>query len=145
MIEYQENEGVDCKDNLLSESEHRSLHAMQAPEGLGDRIHQRLLELHPVIRRVGMRQLTAAGLLGFLSFFGAQVLVTQFGPAPASLSLAAANPSQGAETTDSATNYHLSGVALLSDSDYYVDSLSSSEATPEAVLATYMHQRGAER
>jgi hypothetical protein len=145
MIEYPQNEGSDCEDNILSQSERRSLQAMQAPDGLGDRIHQRLLDLHPVMHRVGLRQLTAAGLLGFLSFFGAQALVTQFGAAPANLTLEASNPSQEAETADSVTNYHLSSVALLNDSDYYVDLLDSPESTPEVILATYMHQRETER
>mgnify|MGYP006935311995 CR=1 FL=1 len=149
MIEYEENDCVDRKDNLLSPSQRDSLHAVRAPEGLGGRIQQRLLELRPalqpVLQRVGMRQLTAAGLLGFLSFFGAQVLITQLGDSPANLSLEAANPSQGAETKDSVANFHLSGVALLSDSDYYVDTLPPPESTPEVVLATYMHERGAKR
>ena len=143
MIEYEENEGADCTDNLLSKPQRRSLQIMQAPVGLGDRIHQRLLEMQPVLHRVGLRQLAAAGLLGFLSFFGAQVLVTQFGPSPSSVGLETANAPGATETTDSVQNFHLNGVAQLSDSDYYVDSLSSAEDTPEVVLATYMHQRGA--
>jgi len=145
MNNYHDNEVEGFEDLVLDETQRRGLQSMQAPEGLGDRIQHRLASLHPVVQRIGLRQLSAAGLLGFLSFFGAQMLLSQLGPSLVKPVAESASASESTENAVLVTDYHLSGVALLSDSDYYVDTLRSSETTPEVILATYMHERGAQR
>jgi len=142
MKDYHEQETLDDEEFFLSERQRHSLRAMLAPAGLGARIQQRLVDLSPVTKRIGLRQLTAAGLLGFLSFFGAEVLVSQLSRAPITSVRPAGSASQGLESTNSVAQYHLSGVALLANSHYYTDTLEFSKSTPEIALATYLHQRG---
>lgn len=142
MKEYREQEPLDDEEFFLSERQRHSLRAMLAPAGLGARIQQRLVGLRPAMTPIGLRQLSAAGLLGFLSFFGAQVLVSQLSPAPITSNRPAVSASKSVSSADSVTQYHLSGVVLLENSNYYTDTLDSPESSPEIALAAYLHQRG---
>jgi len=142
MKDDQKQEVLHCEENLLSEVERFSMRAIQAPARLGERIQQRLLDMRPAaaVQRAGLRQLTAAGLLGFLSFFGAEVLVSQLSPVSSQMGVSLANPSNGSESTSSGTTYHLTGLAALSDADYYLDTLAPL-SSPEVALAAFLHDR----
>ena len=147
MNNHKGNEPEGPEDVVLGDDQRSSLLAIQAPADLRGKIKQRVAELYsPVVgRRHGFPQLAAAGLLGFLSFLGAQALVGQLG-GPRVAGLEVNNP-PAAEVSESESlrNYHLRGVALMSASDRYLDTLGPVGQSPEVVLATYMHQRGEEK
>ena len=147
MKNYIENESDDHEDNILSSDQRSSLLAIQAPANLRGKIQKRIAGLQSSVgsRRPGFIRLTAAGLLGFLSFLGAQALVGQFGePRIAGLEVSKP-PVSEVEKGASVRNYHLQGVALMSTSDRYLGTLGPVGQSPEVVLATYMHQRGEEK
>jgi hypothetical protein len=146
MNNYKGNETEIPEDLVLSDDQRSSLQAIQAPPNLRDKIQQQVAASHSQAsgRRTGFPQLAAAGLLGFLSFLGAQSLVSQLG-GPKSAGLEVNNPAtKEVSDSESVRNYHLQGVALMSTSDRYLDTLGPVGQSPEAVLATYMHQRGGE-
>ena len=140
MNQYHEHEAADNEGNILSDQQCRSLQSTQAPNTLKAKIQQRVEAMHPAValRHYALPKMAAAGLLGFLSFLGAQALVGKVIPT--------GNPDSSAPsvaTGSDVTNYHLQGVALMSTSDLYLDTLDPAGSTPEVVLATYMHERGA--
>ena len=155
MKNYIENQEEGPEQRVLSEEQRASLQAIQAPVELRERTQRRVAERYSAVvgRRTGFPQLAAAGLLGFLSFLGAQALVGQLGgPRAAGLEVnqpavdsAADQPSAEVSDGDLVRDYHLQGMALLNTSDRYLDTLDPVGRSPEVVLATYLHERGGEK
>ena len=133
------------EDQVLDSQQRQALQAPTAPEGLWSRIEQAItLELESKPSSVAQSgnllggaarfqqrvRFAAAGMLGFLMFFGLEQMVTQSTPGPVTTSLAAS----GLHMVD-----HLrEDVPLLSNPASYVDALQSNNPWPEVTLATYI-------
>jgi len=133
------------KDKILNPKERQVLHAPTAPEGLWARIEKAaLLEFEtkasqeedgaPILGGVSRFQsglrFAAAGMLGFLVFFGLERVVTRNAEGAVTTSLAAS----GLHLVD-----HLrQDVPLVHDPAAYVDGLQHGTPWPEVTLATYI-------
>ncbi|MDA0667146.1 MAG: hypothetical protein O3A95_05425 [Planctomycetota bacterium] len=133
------------KDQILNSKERQVLHAPTAPEGLWQRIEEAAILrfqftvsqdesgapiLGGVSRFQSRLRFAAAGMLGFLVFFGLEQAVTRTAGGTVKTSLAAG----GLHLVD-----HLrQEVPLVHDPAAYVDGLQNSTPWPEVTLATYI-------
>ncbi|PCJ55677.1 MAG: hypothetical protein COA70_00945 [Planctomycetota bacterium] len=133
------------EDQVLDSQQRQALQATTAPEGLWSRIEKAATlemesqssnpkpnaELLGGASRFQQRiRFAAAGMLGFLVFFGLEQMVTRSAPGAATTSIAAS----GLHLVD-----HLrQDVPLVHNPASYVDGLQSHNPWPEVTLATYI-------
>jgi len=133
------------EDQVLDSQQRQALQVPTAPEGLWSRIEQAVtleLESKPSsvapsadllggVSRFQQRiRFAAAGMLGFMMFFGLEQMVTQSARGSVTTSIAAS----GLHMVD-----HLQqDVPLLNNPSAYVDGMQSRSPWPEVTLATYI-------
>jgi len=130
---------------VLNTQQRTQLQAPVAPAGMWERIEQAALrqqaagplgaeEAHPLLGGVSRFQhqlrFVAAGMLGFLMFFGLEQAVTQSVDGGAKTSLVAS----GLHLVD----YLREEVPLVHDPASYVDGMQGRTPWPEVTLATYI-------
>ena len=133
------------EDQVLDSQQRQALQATTAPKGLWSRIEkaatlemesqssasmQSAVLLGGASRFQQRIRFAAAGMLGFLVFFGLEQMVTRSVPGPVTTSIAAS----GLHVVE-----HLrQDVPLMNNPASYVDGLQSRNPWPEVTLATYI-------
>lgn len=137
---------MSLEDRMLDSDQRALLQEPVAPVGLWDRIAEQaqLMQqtassqeqpLAPILggrpRLVGVLRFAAAGLLGFVSFFGMEKLLTYGSAEVAHVTLSADVPY--------IVEHLREAVPLVSDPSAYVDSMQLEKPWPEVALATYFN------
>lgn len=137
---------MSLEDRMLDSDQRALLQEPVAPAGLWGRIAEQahLMQqtassqeqpLAPILggrhRFVGILRFAAAGLLGFVSFFGMEQLLTQGSAEATHVTLSADVPY--------IVEHLREAVPLVSNPSAYVDSMQLEQPWPEVALATYFN------